>query len=506
MRVPVTTSLTIEQFVAGQVTVKVSGTKNAVYGKRADGTVFASQRPGVNIYEDASAASVTTGKGRGIYYWAAVGAKYFVNGATVYKASYSAPLAATMTAGTDKVNFYEVGDNLVIIDTENNEGWYITSAASTTLVSISDVDFPPNQTPALTLAHGGASLNGTLYVGCTNGEIWNSAVEDPTTWGIADFTSAEVSPDDGVALYQHTDHIGFFGTKSLEFFYDNANPTGSPLNARSDVVHEIGTINHDTVWAEFNTLYFVGQTPSGSLGVYVLTNFQVNKISNNDFDSLLTSAVITDNVEVFGSGFTAGGRSFYCLTLFNIGSGVVSTEATYVFDSSGVLGDWELAYTDIDDMPLIGWTLATETRAGEGILSNGDLVTINDDFNPQDTTEEQVYILADYFEPGYYTSTAADGDPIEMEIVLGQGDSGTLETKFADGLRVVATPTDASQLMTIQWSDEGNNNYNTGRTIDLSNPKNRLNRCGSYKIRNYKLTYSGTENVEVEGLEMKVRA
>ena len=129
-----------------------------------------------------------------------------------------------------------------------------------------------------------------------------------------------------------------------------------------------------------------------------------------------------------------------------------------------------------------------------------------DDFNPIDSVESQIYVLDDYVEPGYISDTASSGTNISMEIVTGQGDSGTLETKFADRLRVVSTPTDASQTVTVQWSDESNNSYNNGRTIDLSNPKNKLNRCGSYKIRNYKMTYSGSEQVEIEGLELSIRA
>ena len=506
MRIPLTTGLTIEAFNSGKVTTKVSGTINAIYGKRADGTVYVTQRPGINIFEDASASAVTDEAGRGVYYWDAVGAKYFVNNDTVYKSSYSAPLAATMTAGIDRVEFFEVGDYLVIIDAENNEGWYITSAASTTLVEITDVDFPPKQTPALSLAKGGAELNGTLYVGCTNGEIWNSAVEDPTTWGSADFTNAEVSPDNGVMIFNHTDHIVAIGTRSTEFFYDNANPTGSPLNARTDVHHEIGAADFNSAWVQTNSMYFVGQTAGGSLGVYLLSNFQVQKISKNDFDSLLTSALITDGAKCVGSGFTAGGRAFYLLTIYFVNGGIVTPSATYVQDSTGDWSEFELMHTGIDDCPLIDWTRASTTRAGEGILANGDLVTVGDDLNPIDSVEAQVYVLADYVEPGYISDTTSSGINISMEIVTGQGDSGTLETKFADRLRVVGTPTDASQNITVQWSDEGNNNYNSGRTIDLSNPKNKLNRCGSYKIRNYKLTYAGSEQIECEGIEVSVTA
>ena len=506
MRIPITTQLSIESFSGGVANRKVSGTINAIYGKRADGTVFITQRPAINIYEDCSGAGIGDAAGRGVYYWNKASAKYFVNSDTVYKANYGAPLAQAMSAGVERVEFFELGEYLVIIDSENNEGWYIHSAATTTLIAISagvDADFPPNQATPLQLTKGGAVIGGVLYVGATNGEIWNSGVETPLTWGSADFITAEVQPDDGVMIYRHVDHIAAFGTRSIQFFYNNANPTGSPLNVRQDVAHEIGAVDFDTVWAESNTIYFVGQTASGSVGVYVMSNFSVSKISTDDMDSMLTSAINNDGISIIGSGFTSGGRAFYLLTVYNVLSGVIAPDVTYVYGDGW--GEWELAHTGINDFPLMGWTQATGARAGEGILSNGDLITVIDSFVPIDTSEAQVYVADGYVDVGYVIATGSDGNNIYMEVITGQGDSMTLEPKFADRLRVVATPTDASQTVTVYWSDEGNNNYNSGRTIDISNAKNKLNRCGSYRLRNYKLAYEGSEQVEIEGIEVQVR-
>jgi len=503
-RIPVITNLSIDSFSGGVVTKVASSTKNAVFGTYSDGRVYATQRPSINIFEDAS-ATVADEQGRGIYYWNKVDARYFVNKDTVYKGDYSSPLAATMTAGTDKVYFFEVGDYLVIIDPENNEGWTISSAASTTLVEITAAAFPPKQTPTLQLAKGGVSLNGTLYVGATNGEIWNSAVQDPTSWNILHFTSAEISPDDLVMLDKHADHVAAYGTKSLEFFYDNANPTGSPLNVRSDISHNIGTIDHDTTWSDGKNVYFVSLNPSGDFNVMQMNGFQVGKVSNDDVDTFITSAVIVDNLKMVGSGFTAGGRAFYCLTVYYESSDVVTPLTTLVFDASAPAWSfWELAYTDVDRFPVIGWTRSTSTRAGDGMLSNGDIVTVGDDKNPQDSTEAQVYVLADYVDPGYISDTSSSGDNIEMEIVTGQNDFGMRTYKHMDNLRIATTPTPSSQNITVQHSDEGNDNYNTGRTIDLSNENNKLTRLGRFRTRNFKLTYSGDEQCEIEGIECDV--
>jgi len=506
MRIPVTTSLGIDNFSGGVVNVSSSSVTNAIFNKYADGRFFATQRPSINIFQDAS-ADVAKVKGRGIYYWDAVSAIYIVNDDTVYKNTYAAALGVTMTSGTDKVYIHEIGDYLIILDPENNEGWYISSSASTTLVSISSVNFPPNQTPALTITKGGCVLNGALYVGATNGELFNSAVEDPTTWGALDFISAELKPDNSVYVSAHANHIAIFGVRTIEFFYDDANPTASPLNVRTDIAHNVGTVDFNTIWESSDNTFFVNLNPSGDFNISVLNNFQLQKISTPDIDTFITSSVITDGLSLMAQGFSTAGRTFYVLTTYyEDGSSVVVPKSSLVFDAStNVWGFWELMHTGIDDFPLVNWTRSTATRAGEGILSNGDIITISDDKNPQDSTLAQVYMVTDYVDFDYISDTGASGENIQMIIITGAQDMGSREYKYADNLKIVAIPESTAQNVTVQWSDEGNDSYNTGRSLDLANHNNKLTRLGRFRQRNHKLTFSGDEQIEIEAIELGVK-
>jgi len=504
-RIPVTTSLHIDNFSGGIVNVASSSTTNAIFNKYADGRYYATQRPSVNIFEDAS-VTVADEKGRGIYYWNAVGARYFVNDDTVYKGDYSVPLGVTLTSGSDKVYFFEVGQYLVILDPENNEGWYIAEGATTTLVAITSTNFPPNQTPALTLTKGGVVLNGILYASATNGELFNSATEDPTTWGALDFVSAEMKPDNSVFIQPHLNHIANFGVGTIEFFYDNANATASPLNVRTDIAHNVGAVDFDTVWTNRDDIFFVNLNQSGDFNVNILSNFQLNKISTSDIDTFITSSVITDSLSLMAHGFSTAGRDFYVLTTFyKDGSNIIKPLSSLVYDTStGVWGFWELMHTGIDDCPVIGWTRSTATRAGDGILANGDIVTIADDKNPQDSTGAQIYVVDDYVDAGYISDTGATGENIEMVLITGSADFGSRDYKYADNLKLVAIPESTSQDVTVQWSDESNNSYNAGRTLDLSNHNNKLTRLGRFRQRNHKLTFAGDEQIEVEAIEVGV--
>ena len=160
--------------------------------------------------------------------------------------------------------------------------------------------------------------------------------------------------------------------------------------------------------------------------------------------------------------------------------------------------------TGIDDCPVVGWTQSNSTRACNCILSNGDIITIADDKNPQDLTEAQIYVDTDYVEANYISDTGQSGDNIEMILITGPQDFQSRNYKYADNLKLVAIPESTSQVMKVQWSDEGNDNYNTGRSLDLANHNNKLTRLGRFRQRNHKLTFSSDEQIEVEAIELDI--
>lgn len=506
MRLPVPTTIKIKSFAGGTITDTDAFSINAVYGKRVNGDIYAEQRPGVNIFEDASEVPITDARGRGIYWWEKLStpARYFVNNDTVYKNSYSSPLGVTMSAGLERVEILEVGDYLVFIDYENNEGWTINSATSTTLVQITDLDFPPNQTPALTLCRGAVSLGGKLYVGTTDGDIYESDVENPTSWNPLSFRNAELRPDPLVYITEHHQHVVAFGTRSCEFFYQADNPTGSSLNPRLDIDYSVGAVNYATVWDVNDNLFFVGIGESGDVGVFVMENFGLRKLSDTDMDTFLTTAVNNDSVKLLGTGTASGGRIFYALTTYrdsNDATPVVSPTHGIVFSSDiQAFGFWDLGHTAIGGFPLIGWSRSNTTRLGEGILTNGDPINFIDDFNPQDTIDASSYVATGYVQPGYISETGQSGENYFFQLVLGEIDSGTRGRKFTGSLRAVADKTSASQLLVVRVADNGGD-FSTGRTIDLSNPKNRLNRMGSFHTRNHAIWVFGDEQVRIEGIE-----
>lgn len=498
MRLPLTPNLHINAFVGATITEKDSGITNGIVEKRGD-TLYVTQRPSIDVFEDAS-VNVSDARGRGIYYWDAAADLYFINNGTLYKNSHASVVSTSPTAGTKKCKFIEAGGKLVLLDTENSQGFTITTGDVVT--EITDTDFPPKQTPAVPLAYGGVALDNYLFVLGTDGVIYNSALNDPTTWAALDFLEAERAPDGGQYLGKHHDNVVVYGVRTIEFFYDAANSSGSPLSRRQDLSYQIGCTSGESVWEEGDRSFFVGTDFSGSLKVFSLEGFAIKKVSTSSIDSLLTQAVTKDGYYVNGSGFSASGHTYYILNLYLTPSDSEPTTTLVYDDTTALWGHWDTTVNGLTKFPLMDWSVRTgvQPRYGEGVLFNGDLISINDNLVPQDTLLSSSYVASGYVATGYVLSSGETGTAINLNIRTGQFDGGSDIKKKMANIRHVGDLTTTSQDITIKWAKENNASFNAGTAVDSSKYQ-RVNRIGSFRRINFELDYAGTEVLRLEALE-----
>lgn len=510
MKLPIVKSLHIENFTGTAITNADYFNKNAIIGEYDDGRMYATQRPSIDIFEDASATPGIPEKGRGVYFWHDAGAsgdRYIVVDNKVYKGNLSTAIH-TISGGTKPVYFVEMVNWLVILDPENNEGWYIQNTTPwTTVVQITAADFPgQSNNLAEELVAGGAFLDGRLYVATKTSKIYNSGANSPVTWNLTtDTISAERESDIGVYIDKHRDHVVMFGSRTIEFFYNAGNPAGqSPLSRRRDLFHNTGIMQGDAAWREGDDIYFVGTYPSGPLTVKKLIDFQVQTISTPEIETFITNARLKEKANFVSSGFTAGQRTFYVITFYRIVGGVISASITITFDGIS-WSIWESSLCDCGKFPLIGWSVrsGSDARVGEGIFANGDLLTVSDIFVPVDTLLSSAYILTDYVQSGYYISTGGTGNNIEMTVRTGPFDGDTNYWKFGHTLEVVGDESSASLNATVKWSDGNSLSFNAGRTVDLST-KQKLTRLGRFKRRNHEVVINIAEQYRIEALEMQL--
>lgn len=260
------------------------------------------KRPGlVQVHNLANAA------GRGIHEWK--GNLYSVIGNTVYKEDAS---IGTIDTSTGKVSFGEnsSGTEYLLIS-DKTDLW--TVETDDTLTKVTDADFPG--------AHvsGCEVYDGYTFLLLANARLHNSAVSDPTSWVATNFITAETRADGGVALIRYLDYLVVLGEETIEFFYDAANATGSPLLRYEGTSILIGCAAGDSAVKVESTFCFVGVSPGGGKGVYMYEGLTPKLVSTRAIDKIL-DAEGADISDAYAFAIRYQGHSLYVLTLPTTGA------------------------------------------------------------------------------------------------------------------------------------------------------------------------------------------
>src|SRR3990167_4089610 len=206
--------------------------------------------------------TLVAGAARGLYYWERTSKTYAVIANKLY-AGTSQTAIHTLTTSTGTVWFSAVSgttDYLILGDGTD----LFTINTSDGVTDITDGDLPAGPlTPV--------SMDGYVFVAKSGtDEIWNSDLNVATSWVSTSFLSVEMYPDNLVALAKQTNYIAAFGNFSVEFFYDNANATGSPLKRAETLAIKVGLAARDSVAQIDRRILFVGQTQQGEPAIWMI--------------------------------------------------------------------------------------------------------------------------------------------------------------------------------------------------------------------------------------------
>ncbi len=135
------------------------------------------------------------------------------------------------------------------------------------------------------------TLNGYIFV-CVGGDIYNSDLDIPDSWNTSDFISTEIYPDDIVALAKYKNYLVAFGENTIEFFYDTANTSGTPLARQEGIFHNIGCIGQAAVCELEDRLFWISQSGSTYYSIWEMEKFEAKKLSPPEFDNILTNSLI----------------------------------------------------------------------------------------------------------------------------------------------------------------------------------------------------------------------
>lgn len=372
------------------------------------------------------------------------------------------------TSGTSGVLSFSQTSQVPYLFYHNSSTMWTYNGTTGVTAAVTSAGAPTSQ--GMTLVPGAVYLDDTTYVMTTTGRIYNSAIEDPTTWNALDYVSKASEPDRGVAIEKILNYLVAFGEWSMEFFYDAANPTGSPLARNDSAKQEIGCANGYTVVHGHSSVFWVGQQRTAGRGVYMLQGLSPKKISTNAIDKYLNADAMTNPRAFF---LTIQGHPMYVLTLKD-------SALTFVYD--------------LTENHWYQWT--SDNGSGTETMFDGHFhCEVNGIDYLQNETTGALYKLQ-------VTTYQDNGKNITFKAVSPRIDGGTVNKKFCYSLELVGNNTAA--VISERHSDDDYTTWSTARTLDMSVGRPIQRSYGSFRRRATELSSTSNAPIRLKAMELQI--
>lgn len=357
---------------------------------------------------------------------------------------------------------YDSGQQVVVI----TDGTTLLQIDSTnTVTTCTDPDLPVPHQPYPVF------LDGYIFVlKSGTGDLYNSNLNNPMQWTAGDFISCEIDPDQTIRPIKLNNYIVVFGTKSIEYFWDAANTSGSPLQRNDTPVKFNGYLGG---YAQFgNRAYFVGNNVEGQPSVFMLEDLKMEPLVEATWTRYLSN--LTQTYSTYkGSVVCTAGHTFY---LLNAGP------YTYVADLE--TKQWfRWAFQQGTGFPMDGAVNVKTTNSYKCLF-----------FTSTDATYYQ-------FSPLVYQDA---GVSFTAQVVTDNQEFETRNQKVLTRAVVWADRPSSTSLCTLYWSDDDYQTWSTGRDIDLYLEQPETRALGRFRRRAFKMYYTQNEPMRFKGLEVFV--
>jgi hypothetical protein len=334
----------------------------------------------------------------------------------------------------------------------------------THLAKIIDSDFPSTaQGPFV-------ELDGTVYIGTTEGTIRGSDLNSIVAWS----ASNEIqTPDSSIVVEKHNDQIAAVGKNKISFYFNAGNAAGSLLSRSSSPEINMGTSDFFNVIRFRDWIFFVGQdTGPETSGIWMLDGFSLTRLTSIPLTRMLSENEASLNAATITlSAFEHQGKQF---VYFGMGDSThVTAQYLYCMESK----EWVEA-----GFPYL-------LKFSEGL----NAVSLS-------TTSGIVY-TSNVLTPTYQDVGAASYTATIQTITY---DWGTSYRK-SDRDIVLMCDVQSSGTATLETSDDDYVTWVTRGTFDLTQNRPKISRGGSYKgKRAYRVTHSANTPFRAWELEIDV--
>jgi translation initiation factor 1 (eIF-1/SUI1) len=422
---------------------------------------YIKSRPGLS-----QAYTTQTGEGRGVFYWtyggnsycmACVGNKVYANGTEVL----------TLSTSTGHVGFCEFltttnVSKLILLDGTNG---YVFSAYNS-VTQITDPEFPTPHVPTPVY------LDYYLFVAkAGTADIYNSDLDDPSSWTAGNYIQAKMYPDTIKALSKNNNFLYAVGTSSVEYFYDGANASGSPLTANPTAVQQFGTAAYGTVVQTDKEVLFVGETNDGGHTVWTIDGFKENEIAIPSVKSaLLAEGSTIGSIRAFE--IRVSGQKLYVLCL---------TNRTLVYSlTTKMWSEWQTGSS-----AFCGYDGTDGPNGSAYIL---------------DRANGNVYLC----DETYFTDNGTAFDCLAITAKL---DFDNINRKFMYRLSIIGdVPDDNGVYNTVyvSWSDNDYKTWSDERSLNFNSDLPAIWQMGQFRRRAIKLRYSSPKLFRIEMIEVDI--
>lgn len=432
---------------------------------------YLKKRPGLQAFLQQGPPTVGTG-GRGVYFWnntlySVVGNQLFANTGAIYTFG--------TTTGDCGFTLYQFTNGTVnLIVTDGNTMVQVDIANGVTIL----FGYPIPHVPMPVY------MDGYLFVAQLNGPgIYNSNLDDPGTWPTDGFIDVEMFAYPIQALVRNMNYVVAVTLGSVEFFYDNANATGSPLQRNAPAVSQLGTPAPYTVNQTETEIILVGQTGNGGRTVWLITGFQPKEIAIEPIrEALDTEGGLISLAHAFT--IQVAGHKFYVLNLFSL-------QRTFVYDFDEQM--WH-EWSSGPGKTAFKCNWATDSGNNLAIGASGFPIL-------QDTATGLLY----QFSPYEYTDS---GDPINCQIQTIKLDFDTVKRKRFVRLSIVGDAPffDSNVSMSVQWSDDDYTTFgpNPGRNMLLNGDYCTITNLGMGRRRAFLFVYQQPHPLRLEAFEVDI--
>lgn len=378
--------------------------------------------------------------------------------------TFSAPPAGVTATGTASITGGVVTD----IHIDNPGSGYVTAPTITfssgAAVAVANLNsFPSPHIPSPTFIDG--------YILLAKGsDVYNCVLDTPTSWDASNFLSAEMFPDPIRALARQNNQVIVLGGSSIEFFYDAANVSGSPLSRNDSTTIQMGVAAPYAIYQNEKACIYISQSDSGGRAAWIIEGFQPRKISDEYIERILDSEV--DMTDCRGFGLRTKGHMFYILNLKTI-------NRTLVYDIDEKL--WhEWSTNNAGNHSVFAYDHMTDNMTGAAYLlhtSDGTLSKLDVDNNRDVSTD------------------------ILFEIVTNKYDMDSYNRKFMSLLRIVGDRYATANTVDVSWSDDDYQTWSNTKTISLSDDYPAFQRLGSYRRRAFRIKHASNNPLRLESIE-----